>query len=349
MNTIYMQQALDLAAKANPFPNPKVGCVIVKDNKIIGQCYHKKAGSDHAEIAAIKDAISKGNKVENATLYVTLEPCNNHGKTPPCVDRLIKEKVKKVIIATVDPNPKTHGQSIQKLKDANIEVRIGLLEEESDKLILPFFVEIKQRPFILLKVAMTADGFIAKNDNKALKITGKESQHWNHCKRREVDAILLGKTSAIVDNPQLSSRLEDTTYPIRILLDTKGTLPITLKCLSLPGKTIILTVNKNYKNNKADIIICKTKNNKIDINDALKKLKQQNIKSIMVEGGSEVIKSFIDNTLVDQFALFIGPNTIGQGIPFYKGITPGNMIDKLNLRVLRSCDKGEDRLILAKP
>ncbi len=342
-----MQKALELAAKGKLSPSP-VGCVIVKDDIILGQGYHKKAGSDHAEIAAIKDAEKKGNTVKDSTFYVTLEPCNSFGRTPPCVDRLIKEKIKKVIIATLDPNPKTHSKSVAKLKAAGIEVRVGLLEEEADKLILPFFAEIKQRPFILLKVAMTADGFIAKNNNKRLLITGKESNHWVHCKRREVDAVLIGKNTAITDNPQLSSRLEDTIYPTRIILDSKGTIK-NLKCLSLPGKTIILTANKDYKNKKAEILLCKTTNNKIDIKDALAKLKDHGIKSIMVEGGSETIKSFIDNQLVDQFALFVAPKAIEEGIPFYKGITPGNMVQKLNLRVLHSCDKGVDKHILAKP
>tara|TARA_Y100000310_G_scaffold345199_1_gene462603 strand:- start:4623 stop:5657 length:1035 start_codon:yes stop_codon:yes gene_type:complete len=340
----YMELALELADKANPFPNPKVGCVIVKDDKIIGQGYHKKQGTDHAEIAAIKNAKES---IENSTMYVTLEPCNSHGKTPPCVEEVIKQKIKEIYIATLDPNPKTHGNSVKKLKKAGIKVHVGCLEEQADQLNWEFFTEIKNRPYILLKTSMTADGFIAK-PGKQTAISSEQSKQWVHQKRKIFDAILIGKNTALIDDPQLSSRLEKTTYPIRIILDTKGNIPSTLKCFKLPGETIILTCNLKYKNKKAKVIRCKKIHSKINLKDALEKLKNEGITSIMVEGGSKIIKEFIDQHLVDLHAYFINPRILKNGMHFYKGITPDNIIEKLKLRIMHSCKKGVDTFILAK-
>ncbi len=308
----YMRRALKLAekGKGTTSPNPMVGCVIVKDGKIIGEGYHKKAGEDHAEIAALKNCKES---CQGATMYVTLEPCNTYGRTLPCVDRLLKERLKEVVIAVKDPNPGTCGKSIEKLKKAGVTVKVGILEEDAAELNRHFFKWItKGLPYVYLKAAITLDGKIATRKYDSKWISSEAARRWVHHKRREVDAILVGATTVIKDNPQLTSRLADTKYPIRIIVDTHGRLTGTLNVFSGEGKIIILTANRMHQVPKAKMIVCDTSSGLIDLKDALKRLAGENITSIMVEGGGKVFSNFIRERLVDEFIFFIAPKLLGD-------------------------------------
>ena len=223
MHEKYMRMAIEEAKKGEGFtsPNPLVGAVIVKDDRVIGIGYHKKYGENHAEINAFLNAKENGEDVEGASIYVTLEPCSHYGKTPPCADAIIKNKLKKVIIGCVDSNPKVAGNGIKKLKDAGIDVIVNVLEEECRKLNEVFFYYIaNKRPFVVMKYAMTMDGKIATVSGKSKWITSEKTREHSHRFRNKYSAIMVGINTVIEDNPMLNCRLPNTRNPIRIILDS---------------------------------------------------------------------------------------------------------------------------------
>lgn len=320
-----MQRAIELAKLGGNYvhPNPRVGAVIVKNNEIVAEGYHRYFGGMHAEIEAINNA--KGIDLEGATLVVNLEPCTHFGKTPPCVDAIIEKKFAKVIIATKDPNPLVSGKGIEKLKAAGIEVETGIMEKESQWLNRFFFKNIlENKPYVILKVAQSIDGSIATKNYESQWITGEESRKYGHLLRREVDAIIVGKTTAQKDNPSLTLHEVEGKSPWRIILDSYLSLPLELKVFVDDVRVYtIVAIDENLPSSRkmenlkiggVKILPVPTKGNLIDLDDLLLKLKEEfQISAILVEGGASVFSSFIKENLWDEIHFFIAPKIIPGG------------------------------------
>ncbi|RDY23822.1 bifunctional diaminohydroxyphosphoribosylaminopyrimidine deaminase/5-amino-6-(5-phosphoribosylamino)uracil reductase RibD [Romboutsia maritimum] len=330
-----MKKALKLAKLGNGFvsPNPLVGCIIVKNNKIIATGYHQKFGENHAEVNAIKNCTEN---LEGSTLYVNLEPCCHYGKTPPCVDIIIKNKIKKVVISTLDPNPLVSGCGVKKLRDNNIDVEIGILAEEALKLNEVFFHYIKtNKPLCIVKSAISLDGKIATKYNESKWISNEKSRNLTHQYRHKYQSIMVGINTVINDNPLLTCRLsKNVSHPIRLIIDTNLKIPITSNVVKdKSSKTIIFTCNNDTSKINiltrecVDIIICPIKDNKVDLDFVIKKLGDLNISSVLVEGGGNLNFSLFKSNLVDKLKLFICPKIIG-GIKSPSFVS-GDGIDKL--------------------
>jgi diaminohydroxyphosphoribosylaminopyrimidine deaminase/5-amino-6-(5-phosphoribosylamino)uracil reductase len=322
----YIKLTLELAKKGigSVSPNPLVGAVIIKNDRIIGAGYHEKFGSNHAEVNAILNAKES---IEGSTLVVNLEPCSHHGKTPPCADRIIESKIKKVVIGSVDPNPLVAGNGIKKLKEAGIEVVQNVLNNECIELNKFFFKFIsKGLPYVTLKIAQTIDSKIADKKYNSKWITSAESRTFVHNLRTEYDAVLIGSNTVKEDNPSLTVRHVEGRNPKRIILDTNLSLSTKYQIFNSTniGEVILLTSkeskNKVKKLEKFEqlgvkVIFCKTNSDGIILlKSALKKIAKENIISVMVEGGSRVFSSFIAEKLFDELIVFIGPKLIGEGI-----------------------------------
>lgn len=313
----YMREALNLAKKGmgGVSPNPMVGAVIVKNGRVVGKGYHQKAGEPHAEINALKEAKSAA---EDATIYVTLEPCAHFGRTGPCADALIDAKLKRVVVAMTDPNPKVAGKGIEKLKNAGIEVHIGVLEDDAARLNEVFCKWITTGlPFVNLKMAMTLDGKIATKTGESKWITGEKSRLRGYELRSAADAIMVGINTVIADNPSLTARIPNGINPLRIILDSAGKIPLNSKVLTdNEAKTIVVVAEnaqtqniKNIENSGAEVIICGKE--KVDIKNLLKTLGKREITSLLVEGGGEIHYSFIERKLFDRIYAFIAPKILG--------------------------------------
>lgn len=327
MHEKYMRLAIEEAKKGEGFvnPNPLVGAIIVKDDKILGTGYHKKYGENHAEINAILDAKKKNNNIENSAIYINLEPCSHYGKTPPCADAIIKNKFKRVVIGCLDSNIKVAGNGIKKLRDAKIEVVENILEEECKKLNEVFFHYINtKKPFMVMKYAMTMDGKIATVSGKSKWITSEKSREHAHLFRKKYSAIMVGINTVIEDNPTLNCRIHDNPKnPIRIILD--GNLKIDLKSnickTSKDIKTYIATIesNKNIEKKKEleylgiEIIETSTKDsNKVNLQELINILgKEKNIDSVLIEGGSTLHASLLKEKLIDKVLIYIAPKIFG--------------------------------------
>mgnify|MGYP003868899371 CR=1 FL=1 len=302
-NSFFMQQAIEEALKADPnkvYPNPLVGCVIVKNEKIIGRGYHKKFATNHAEVNAIKSLEAP---VKNADLYVTLEPCAHFGKNPPCVNAIIKSKMfKKVVIAVADPNKKAMG-GIEELKKAGIEVLLGDREKEAKKINQRFFTFFqKERPYVILKYARTQDGFIARLDGSSKWITEKDARRDVHLTRSGCDAILVGRNTIERDNPSLDSH--GLGRDPRIVILSSKPLLSTLN-VSKKNPLIFQKLNEKHPENNIKIV--------------LDNLFKENVQSLLVEGGEKTITSFINSGYYDEIHEYVSPKKFNQGIPFFGG------------------------------
>lgn len=310
----FMQRCIELASKAMgcASPNPMVGSVIVYNNKIIGEGYHEKYGSHHAEVNAINSVKDKS-LLSKSTLYVNLEPCAHFGKTPPCSDLLIKNKIPEVVIGCVDTFSEVSGKGIERMRSIGIDVKVGVLENESRELNKRFFTfHEKKRPYIILKWAESKDGFIApKNQTKPFWMTSSESKKLVHKWRAEEDAILVGRITAEKDNPSLTVREIEGSNPIRILIDKDLKLSADFNLFNNDAKTIIFNQIKSEKNNSNNYI-------KINFNDLtkniLQELHKQNIQSIIIEGGRNTLQSFIDKKLWDEARIFTTNKTLTEGV-----------------------------------
>lgn len=323
---IYIKKCIELAEKGKGFvsPNPLVGCVIVRNGKIIARGYHHEYGHKHAEIDAL-DKVS--GKAKGATLYVNLEPCCIHGKTPPCTDRIIKEKIGRVVIGCKDGNPLVSGRGIKALKKAGIKVKSGVLETECEMLNQFFFKFIRTGlPYITLKMAKTLDGFVAGPGGKRIKITTEASQKEVHRMRALYDAVLIGKNTAINDNPKLTVRKVKGRQPFRIVLDSHG---------ELLGNRNLHLLNDEYAE-KTIILIGKK-----SLKDSLKKLGEKGIASILVEGGPAVWSSFIKEKLADQVIIFTSPKKLETGIYYSKTRESWKLKAKKTLKYKTGADSVE--------
>lgn len=351
-----MLKSITLAKKGKGFvsPNPLVGCVIVKDGEIAGKGYHKEFGKAHAEVNAVNDAKNKGIIVKGSDLYVNLEPCSHIGKTLPCADLLITEKVSRVFIGMKDPFEKVNGSGIRKLRNAGIKVVTGILEDECKEL-NKFFIKsvTSQLPYITLKIAQSIDGKIALNNFSSKWITGDSSRKYVHKLRSEYDAVLVGSNTAKYDDPSLDVREIKGRDPYRIVIDRDLKLSGNLKIFSDNNKnrTITLTGMANRSkviSNSIKTLFIKEKSGKLDLKDALKKLFKLNIASVLVEGGANLYSQFIRNDLFDDVYVFIAPKIIGKGISSFGDfeISSLNRAKSLNTIFTKSFDK--DTLIYYK-
>jgi diaminohydroxyphosphoribosylaminopyrimidine deaminase/5-amino-6-(5-phosphoribosylamino)uracil reductase len=326
----FISRCLELATKGAGYvsPNPMVGCVIVKNGKIISEGYHKQFGASHAEVNAINSAKAGGINLRGSALYVNLEPCSHYGKTPPCTDEIIKNKIKEVCIGTKDPNPLVAGKGIKKLKKNGIKVTVGVLEDKCRETNKFYFKHIKQGlPYITLKAAQTLDGKIADLSGKSKWISSIESRKLVHELRSTYDAVLAGKNTVEHDNPELTVRHVKGRNPYRIVIDKDLAINLNNKLFSdkYTDKTIIIAskepdefLSHILEQRKIKVIKAKTKGGLIDIKDAMKKIAHLGIASVLIEGGAFTFTEFLRQKSADEIIIFISPKLMGKGIGTFK-------------------------------
>jgi diaminohydroxyphosphoribosylaminopyrimidine deaminase/5-amino-6-(5-phosphoribosylamino)uracil reductase len=351
----YMRLALGLARKGRGFvsPNPMVGAVIVKKGRIIGKGYHKYFGGDHAEINAIKNA---GSSVAGATLYVTLEPCCHEGKTPPCVDSIIENKIARVVIGTTDSNPLVCLEGVNCLQNSGIEVKTGVMENECRQLNEMFFHYMETgMPFITIKYAQTLDGRIATATGNSRWISSEASLKFAHRLRAEHDAILVGRKTVERDNPELTVRLVRGKNPLRVIVDSQLTISPKAKVIqniSL-APTLIATIKKDndsrfrkLSNLGVEILtVDADKQGRVDLQKLFKLLGERKISSIMIEGGSQIITFVLKNNLANRMVTVIAPKIIGKGIEAVGNLNIRNLESAKKLSIRKIFKRGDDIIL----
>jgi len=351
----FMNLAIELAmkAKGKTTPNPMVGAVVVKNGKIIGRGFHQQAGLAHAEVTALAQA---GQAAKGAQLYVTLEPCSHFGRTPPCIDRIIRSGLKEVFIGMIDPNPLNNGRSVEILRRKGIRVEVGFLEEKL-KLMNEAFIKYitKGIPFITVKVAQSLDGRIATKSGDSKWITTDKSRAFAHRMRSGYDAIMVGVNTVLRDDPVLNSWFSKK-HPIKVVVDSQLSTPAGSNIFSPGAKVFIVTMpakagqeteNRKVLAQKAKILEVKEKNGQVNLKDMMKKLARLEVTNVLVEGGGTLIGSLFDEKLVDKIMFFISPKIIGGkdaiGSVMGKGITRIDKAVKIKNPICRRI--GDDFLI----
>ncbi|MBT9170116.1 MAG: Riboflavin biosynthesis protein RibD [Actinobacteria bacterium] len=331
-----MKKAIRLAEKARgrTSPNPLVGAILVSGSEIIGQGYHRKAGEDHAEVVAIKDAEKRGYQVAGSTMYVTLEPCPIQGQTPPCTDLLIQKEIGRVIIGLTDPNPRVNGRGAETLRKAGIEVAAGLLEEEARRQNEIFVKHITKRmPFVAIKIAMSLDGKVATRTYDSRWISSAESRKMVHQLRNQYDCVLTGIGTVLRDDPLLTCRLDtrDRRDPVRAILDSGLKIPLDSRIVQSAGqiRTIIFTAMDADEKKKdvlkrkgVDVVEVEPDEYGLSLGHILKNLYEKGITSILVEAGPRVVTSLLRQNLFDKLLFFVAPLIIGNydSRPFVKDL-----------------------------
>lgn len=319
----FMARALERAWRGQGFvePNPMVGCVIVKNGRIVGEGFHRRFGGPHAEVHALKAA---GNKSRGATLYVTLEPCCHFGKTPPCVDAIARARVRRVVAAMKDPNPLVAGKGFQKLRAAGIDVRVGLLEDEARIQAAPFITrQTLRRPFVILKWAQSIDGKIATRSGDSKWITSLESRRMAHALRARVDAIIVGVNTVRSDDPDLTARwVRPKRIAARIVLDSELRLPVASRLVRTARKTPTLIVASQKARGVAGrrrrleaagcrVLTLPADSRGIALRNLLSALHEMGMTNVLVEGGGQVLGSFLQSGFADAAEIFVAPKLIG--------------------------------------
>lgn len=353
----YMKRALRLAKKGVRWtsPNPMVGAVIVKNDTIIGEGYHRKFGGSHGEINAIESA---SEPVEGATLYVTLEPCSHHGKTPPCVDRIIDVKPGRVVVAVTDPNPVVSGRGIAKLRDSGIDVTVGVLEEECRSLNEKFFTFMETgAPFITLKYAQTLDGRIATKTGHSKWISSEQSRRFVHGLRATHDGILVGIGTVLSDDPELTVRMVRGRNPVRIIVDSRLEIPLDARVLrdQHVAPTVIATTAVADDTKKSKLaamgvevtVVSATAEGRVDLTALFGDLGRRGISSVFVEGGAGIITTLIREKLPHRMVVITAPRIIGKGIEAIGDLGIDSMDDSIQLTVTRVFRKGDDIICVA--
>jgi diaminohydroxyphosphoribosylaminopyrimidine deaminase/5-amino-6-(5-phosphoribosylamino)uracil reductase len=347
-----MGRAVRLAANGlyTTDPNPRVGCVIVKNGEIIGEGWHQRAGGPHAEIHALQQA---GKNAEGSTVYVSLEPCSHHGKTPPCADALIQAKVDRVVVAMQDPNPLVAGEGVRKLTAAGIQVQNGVLQQQAEALNPGFIKRMRhKRPYVRCKLAMSLDGRTALANGESQWITGTQARLDAHRLRARSSAILTGINTVLADNPSLNARLGsdsnaagkgqefDILQPLRVVVDSRLRMPLEAKMLSLPGATVIATASNDrqkiqqLQERGADVMVVDQRNGQVDLESLLQRLGDRQINELMVEAGPLLNGALLQHKLVDELVIYMAPCLLGDTA---KGLfaLPGleKMADRVELTI----------------
>ncbi len=315
-----MARALQLAARGlyTAHPNPRVGCVIVRDGEIVGEGWHQRSGEAHAEIHALQQA---GERARGSTAYVTLEPCCHHGRTPPCTDALIQAGVMRVVAAMRDPNPKVAGTGLLQLEAASIAVESGLLQTEAEKLNPGFILRMRaQRPFVRVKLAMTLDGRTAAADGESKWITGEAARADVQHLRARSSAILTGIGSVLADDPHLTVRLaDDHLHPLRVVLDSRLRMPPGARMLQEPGQTLVLTADGDDAKRAAltqagaTVVRMPRGNGGIDLHAALRTLAtEHDINELLVEAGPTLSGALLEAGLIDELMIYMAPSLLGD-------------------------------------
>ena len=326
---IYIQRTLELARRGGvaASPNPLVGCCIVHENRVIGEGWHQRYGEAHAEVNAVASVQPKDRHlIEKSTLYVNLEPCCYHGNTPPCTDLILRHLIPRVVICNLDPNPRIAGEGVKRLRAQGVDVHTGILAHEGAWLNRRFFITHKEkRPYIILKFAQSADGFISKKGEQTW-ISGKVAKRLTHKWRSEEDAILIGTNTAEVDNPQLTNRLwVGEEQPIRMILDKTTRLSSKLNVFTDDAATWIFFDPKistdyyalmNHLDGKRDwmLIVDEIDSSKNILHQVLEHCYKSKIKSIIVEGGAQLLQSFISENLWDEARIFTASHNLSEGV-----------------------------------
>ncbi len=317
-----MKRALKLAerGKGATSPNPPVGAVVVKGNSVVGEGYHHRAGATHAEVLALEDA---GRRARGATLYVTLEPCNHRGRTGPCTERIIASGVRQVVVAMRDPNPHVAGGGLRRLARAGIVVQEGLLQDDAGALGEAFEKHVTTGlPFVLLKVAATADGRIATRTGESKWITGPEARREAHRMRRESDAILVGRGTVEKDDPSLDVREVPSRghRPLRVVLDSRATLDLRHRIFTDGGPTLLATTRASHAGRRrelremgVEVLLARQRQGNVDIGWLLRELGERGCLQVMVEGGARVFTELVSAGLADKLVLFVAPRLFGEG------------------------------------
>ena len=353
----YMRLAIELAKKAEGMtsPNPMVGAVIVKGGKIIGRGYHKKAGLPHAEINAIRQA---SKRARGATLYVTLEPCDHFGKTPPCTDAVIGSGIRKVVIGMKDPNPINNGRGIKELKRNGITAKAGILESEARDINKPYIKYITAgMPYVTLKMAQSLDGKIATRQGESRWITSAKSRRYVQSLRAKADAVMVGVNTVLKDDPMLISKIKGSRQPARVIVDSRLSTPLTARLFSSAKcSSIFIVTTKRYPKARliekkcANVLVVKSKAGRVDLKDLLKRLGKMGIMHLLVEGGGELAAGFIEEGLADKIMFFIAPKIIGgkDALTSVEGRGVDRIEDAVALKDMNAKRIGGDILIEAE-
>jgi len=358
----FMRRAIELAVRGKGMtsPNPAVGAVIVQNGGIVGEGWHEYAGGAHAEVNAIKAA---GRAAYGGTMYVTLEPCNTYGKTPPCTQAVSEAGLNKVVIGAYDPNPAVSGRGVTALRAGNVEVEEGPFKEEITRLNEGYNKHISGGlPFVTLKTAMSLDGKIATRTGSSRWITSEPARQMVHRMRGESDAVVTGIGTVIADNPRLDVRLEDFkgTQPVRVVIDGQGKIPedalvvtSAQETLTIVATTELMSLDKSQRLSDAgaEVVMIPRINGRIDLNKLLRELGARDMCSVLLEAGSALATAFIQEGLVDKYAIFIAPKLIGgEGAP---GLLGGLGVDDVNkaikLRFFDFRQVGDDIYVEAYP
>ena len=328
----YIKRCIELASNGlcNAAPNPMVGAVIVYQDRIIGEGYHAKCGEGHAEVNAIA-SVKERELLKDSTIYVSLEPCSHHGKTPPCADLIIRTGIPRVVVGCVDPFSQVSGRGIKKLRDAGIDVKVGVLEEECRNLIRRFVTfNLQKRPYITLKWAESADGFIdiCREDGNAVVLSTPITSVYVHKQRAEHKAILVGRKTALLDNPSLTTRHWYGKNPLRLVIDRELTLPSHLKLFDGTVPTLVFT--EQEKNSSENLTYVKLDFSTDIIPQILEQLYTRKIQSLMVEGGSCLLQSFINKGMWDEIFVEHAEKTLGEGVK--SAVIPSNFPARHEIR-----------------
>ena len=344
----FMQQALKLAARGigSVEPNPVVGCVIVKSGKVIGTGWHKKFGEPHAEINAIEDCKSRGNNPAGAVMYITLEPCCHHGKTPPCTQAVIAAQPARVVIATFDPSEHASGKGVQQLRDAGIDVQTGLYQKQARLLNAAFFKFVTTgRPWVILKWAQSIDGKLARQDRSTEQwISNEKSRKDAHKLRRSVQAILVGINTVLTDDPLLTPRPGRGKKPLRIVTDSNLRIPLDCKLVKTAGANPVLIVTtgkaidenpskgEKLKAGQVELLSVPTVDGRCSLKELLDELGRRKIIRLLVEGGPKILAAFLKEQLADEVCIYIAPGLLGSAGKADINEAMANLTDCIDLK-----------------
>ena len=356
-----MARALELARQAlgTTSPNPAVGAVLVKDGRVVGEGYTQPPGGPHAEVVAIEQA---GDDARGATLYVTLEPCRHFGRTPPCTKAIIDAGVREVRFSFEDPDPHGRGQAARELREAGVEVHAGEGEAEARRINEAY---IKQRltglPFVIAKWAMSLDGKIAATSGDSRWVSGPETREWSHRLRTQIDAIMVGVRTVLIDDPQLTARpggVDAPRQPLRIVADSRGRTPVIARVLDGPGRALLATTEassaawrKQMAETGGEVLVLPDVEGRVDVAALLRVLGERQTLSLLVEGGGELLGSFFDGGLVDKVHAIVAPLIIGgrDAPAAVAGRGVEHMTEALRLRDVAVDRLGEDVLVTGYP
>ncbi|MEJ2288236.1 MAG: bifunctional diaminohydroxyphosphoribosylaminopyrimidine deaminase/5-amino-6-(5-phosphoribosylamino)uracil reductase RibD [Deinococcales bacterium] len=357
----FMTRALELAeyGRGRVSPNPMVGCVLVRGGAVVGEGWHRRAGEPHAEVEALRAA---GDRARGATAYVTLEPCNHQGRTPPCTEALLAAGVRRVVVAALDPNPVTDGAGVKRLREAGVEVEVGLLQDEAEAQNEVFrTVHRERRPFVLYKTAMTLDGKIATRTGQSRWITGERARERVQRWRDAFDAVAVGINTVLLDDPLLTTRLEGGRTPVKVVFDSVARTPVGARLFEpdpagQPARVVIFVTEKAssgrveaLRQRGADVIVTAQTQGRSDVRSALPHLLERDVTSLLLEGGGTLAWAFFEARAIDRVAWFIGPKLLGgAGASPLGGIGVARMEDALELAELATEDLDGDLLVTGR-